>query len=135
MLFVFARVGLCGSAEIPASIQVWPDTVDQFQHRGLDFKRSLRHALRDGDSGVRDFIADSRFTDAAGGLGFGVTLLDLAQHIGDDRFSRIAASLESKEKAKVWLLLRAGAEYRRQLISEAEVARRLPKTCEILTKT
>jgi hypothetical protein len=130
-----AFVSCCARVEIPPSIEVWQDTADQFHYRGADFRRSIARALRDGDSGLREFIAGSRFVDGAGGYGFGIALLDIAQEVGDERFSRVAASLDQKEKEKVWLFLRAGAEYRHEPISDVELARRLPKTSEILTKT
>jgi hypothetical protein len=124
-----------GGIKLPPSIEVWSETVGQFQRSGKDFRRAIARAVQEGDVGIRDFIHDCRFTDAAGGLGYGVALIGIAEHVGDKRFSRVAASLEHKDKEKVWLFLRVGAEYRRQPISDTELARRLPKTCEALQKT
>jgi hypothetical protein len=119
---------------LPKSIHIWPETADGFSYHGKSVRREIHRALHGSDADVLRFISYSRYTDGAGGYGFGDVLVSVAQEIGDERFARILPNVPADQHYVVWLLFEAGGEYRirSRPLSDGDLHRQFPKTMQIL---
>ena len=98
-------------------------------------KLHLHHAEKGSLEDLRIVMSVAPHTDAAGGLGYGVALVDLLLRIGDDRFAEGCTDLPPELKEKVLQGLVAGVAYHRTITGNDQMAvieARFPRTPKAL---
>jgi hypothetical protein len=93
---------------------VWEETLWEARRRGFPYRRTWMRAA-DGDrAALLEMIRFSRWTDAAGGLGHGVALTELADLLGDEGFAGAVSALSPEERRLARRMLEVGVAYRRE---------------------
>lgn len=94
-----------------AMIIVPEETQSQADKIGFDYQSVLASAEQGKGNAISDLMEFSAKTDAAGGLGHGVVLLELLGKVGDSRFAAVAARQTGETKKIVAESLRVGEAY------------------------
>jgi hypothetical protein len=103
-----ALAGLPGSrAPVP---NIADETLAAARRRAFAYRRTWQRAAGGDLRALRDLLEFS--ADAAGGLGHGVSLTELADRIGDSRMAEAIRDLEPERRRRAGRFLEAGVAYR-----------------------
>jgi len=109
--------------------EVWEETLTQADGEGFDYLREFRAAKRAEPESIYRLLMFTGRTDAAGAIGHGIALMEVAEAAGDAVFSEQVRRLTPQARRWIPHMLASGLSYGRWRDDRAQAAAiRYPRT-------